>query len=107
MHVPLNTGAEHFMQGDISIRLSGEIDHHCAENLRKKLDRLIDDKKPARLVLDFSAVTMMDSSGIGLIIGRYKRIRSRGGNIVITGVNRHVDLLLKMSGIYQLINKAN
>ena len=59
--------------------LSGEIDHHWAAILREKIDERAAAAAPAILILDFSAVTFMDSSGIGLILGRHKLVSALGG----------------------------
>ena len=56
--------------GTLAAYLSGEIDHHAAQSLRKEIDAQIDDRLPELLTLDFSGVTFMDSSGVGLILGR-------------------------------------
>ena len=63
--------------------LSGEIDHHWAAILREKIDERAAAAAPAILILDFSAVTFMDSSGIGLILGRHKLISAMGGVVVV------------------------
>ena len=55
--------------GTLAAYLSGEIDHHAAQSLRKEIDAQIDDRLPELLTLDFSGVTFMDSSGVGLILG--------------------------------------
>lgn len=63
--------------------LDGEIDHHTAKGVREKIDSEIETNSPKILVLDFSDVTFMDSSGIGLIMGRYKLMKASGGEIRI------------------------
>ena len=63
--------------------LSGEIDHHWAAILREKIDERAAAAAPAILILDFSAVTFMDSSGIGLILGRHKLVSAMGGVVVV------------------------
>ena len=55
--------------GTLAAYLSGEIDHHAAQSLRREIDAQIDDRLPELLTLDFSGVTFMDSSGVGLILG--------------------------------------
>ena len=62
----------------ITVRLCGEIDHHNAGEIREYIDRNIALRKPRELILDFSGVSFMDSSGIGLIMGRYRIIRENG-----------------------------
>ena len=67
-------------QGDaLTVYLTGEIDHCVAEGLRNEIEMLIVAHDPHRLILDFSQVSFMDSSGIGMIIGRYKTMIARGG----------------------------
>ena len=69
--------------------LSGEIDHHVALPIREKTDAAIISAHPKRVVLDFSGVTFMDSSGIGLVMGRYKICESMGASLEIHGLSRH------------------
>ena len=70
-------------QGDaLTVYLTGEIDHCVAEGLRNEIEMLIVAHDPHRLILDFSQVSFMDSSGIGMIIGRYK---TAGGSTVSFG----------------------
>ncbi len=82
--------------------LAGEIDHHSADRIRSDIDdelRLYDVKD---LVFDFSDVTFMDSSGIGVVLGRYKKIRAAGGRVVIRNANSLVRKILEMSGVFML-----
>ena len=65
--------------------LSGEIDHHCAQPMRAEIDAKIDDLQPSVLVLDFAGVTFMDSSGIGLIMGRHRTMEAIGGTVIVRG----------------------
>ena len=61
--------------GDTMVaRLSGELDHHHTQKLREEIDRNVQKERPARLALDFAGVEFMDSSGIGLVLGRYRQI---------------------------------
>ena len=60
----------------ITAYLTGDIDHHSARNIREDIDAFIQMKKPYLLRLDFSGVSFMDSSGIGLIMGRYRLMSS-------------------------------
>ena len=87
------------------IRLSGDIDHHSSERLRQDIDRLIEAERPRCVILDLSAVSVMDSSGLGLVLGRYKRIKRYGGRMCVRGVGKSVDRVFTMSGIYRIIEK--
>ena len=87
------------------IRLSGELDHSEAARVRGEMDDLIDDTGVRRLVFDLSDLRFMDSSGIGLIIGRYKRLARRGGSVAVSGSNARIDRIFAMAGLYQLIER--
>lgn len=63
--------------------LSGEIDHHNAKSLRQDIDFSLRENQPEELIMDFSEVGFMDSSGIGLVMGRYKLMQEIGGNLVV------------------------
>lgn len=88
-----------------TVRLKGEIDHHSAPIIRKELDKIIGTYRPERLVLDFQDVSMMDSSGIGLVIGRYKKLKEKGASLCVVNVSRQVDAVFRVSGLYQIIKK--
>ena len=64
--------------GTLAAYLSGEIDHHAAQTLRREIDAQVDDRLPELLTLDFSGVTFMDSSGVGLILGRGRHVSALG-----------------------------
>lgn len=89
----------------LTVKLHGELDHHNAERVRKALDALIADASIRELCLDLSAVTFMDSAGLGIVLGRYRNIHSRGGKVTLQGVPECVDRIFKMSGVYALIEK--
>ena len=68
---------------EITAYLSGEIDHHSAVELRRRIDESVLSGTPERLILDFSGVTCMDSSGIGLIMGRWRLMQEQGGHLLV------------------------
>lgn len=80
-------------------KLSGEIDHHGAGLLREQIDTRATDASPAVLVLDFSAVTFMDSSGIGLILGRHKLMTALGGVVMVQKAPADIRRMLAIAGI--------
>jgi stage II sporulation protein AA (anti-sigma F factor antagonist) len=86
--------------------LAGELDHHSAEELRRRLDQALDNDEVKHMMLDMRAVTFMDSSGIGVVIGRYKKIRARGGSIRVKNVTGKVDRIFAMSGLYKVVEKC-
>lgn len=85
------------------MKIDGEIDHHSCEQIKKEADYEIQKRAPKKLVFDFKNVNFMDSSGIGLIIGRYKYLLRINGEIEIINVNKEVKRILDMSGIFKII----
>ena len=82
--------------------LGGEIDHHTAKELREGIDSAASAQKPGKLVRDFREVTFMDSSGIGLVMGRYRLMREMGGELRVTGVPSHIKKVMRLSGLDKL-----
>jgi len=85
------------------VRPHGELDHHTSEMLRTKMEEAIRRGQVRHLVLSMRNVTFMDSSGLGVIIGRYRQIASLGGRMAICGASPHVRRLLEMSGLYKIL----
>ena len=94
-------------RGAVAVRLTGEVDHSEARRLREELDALIDETGAKRLLLDLSGLDFMDSSGIGLVIGRYKRMKRRGGSVEVVASNPRIDRIFDMAGLYQLVGRAS
>ncbi|MBC7765590.1 MAG: anti-sigma F factor antagonist [Hyphomonadaceae bacterium] len=87
--------------------IDGELDHHCAASIRETLDSAYQQAQIKNLILDFSKLTFMDSSGIGVIIGRYKMVQAGKGKMLITGISANVLRLLTLSGIHKIIPIVN
>ncbi len=85
------------------VKLAGEIDQSCAEEIRGDIDREITLRHAQNLILDFAAVDFMDSSGLGMIIGRYKQMKARGGKTMIIRAKPQVDKILSLSGLKKII----
>lgn len=81
----------------------GELDHHSAEEVRVKVDDRIERDNIKKLILNFSGVTFMDSSGIGVVVGRFKKISSLGGNLSITNISNNVKKVFELSGLFKII----
>lgn len=91
----------------LHINLSGEMDECSAQDAREKCDRLIDDNANAeKIVIDLSEVAFMDSTGIGFLIGRYKKASRLSLPLYIEKPNFAADKILNLSGIYSLIPKT-
>ena len=88
--------------GIMRAKLSGEIDHHLAFDLRQSLDDAILREKPHALLLDFSDVTFMDSSGIGLVMGRCRLLNQSGGQLEVTGTSPQIKKVMKLAGLDRL-----
>lgn len=87
----------------LKIRLHGEIDHHTAVMVRTAIDNMIRDKRPQKLIMDMSLVDFMDSSGLGLIMGRYALIREYGGNLVVSNPNPGIYRIMKLAGMERVV----
>lgn len=83
--------------------LGGEIDHHQAARIRNELDNIIMEERPEVLTFDFTNVKFMDSSGIGLVLGRHRLIEALGGKIEIIGASKSIERIFKMSGVDKII----
>ena len=89
------------------VGLDGELDHFCAQSVRRELDSLLQDPTIRQLILDFSGLTFMDSSGIGVILGRYRLMRERGGSVAGIHMNDHVSRIFHMSGMDRVIHQLD
>jgi len=90
--------------------LKGELDEYTADHIRLSLDTILGDMQKANLkelILDFSGVSFMDSTGIGMLIARYKKFSNYGISIKIKNAVGHVDKILAMSGIYTIMPKLS
>ncbi|NMM61142.1 anti-sigma F factor antagonist [Clostridium sp. P21] len=85
------------------VHMFGELDHHSAEEVRNKIDDRLDRDNIGKLIMDFSDVSFMDSSGIGVVIGRYKKLNSKGGTICITKISGSVKRVFELSGMFKII----
>lgn len=86
----------------ITVYISGDIDHHSARAIREEIDSNVERVRPPELILDFQDVTFMDSSGIGLVMGRYKLLRGMGGEIKIVNASVHIKKVMKLAGLDKL-----
>ena len=87
----------------LEIKLTGEIDHHSAVNVRSEIDELIFDLRPHKVVLDLSEISFMDSSGLGLIMGRYALIKDFGGVLTLRAPTVAVMKILSLAGMERMI----
>ena len=94
------------LQGQsLIVYVTKELDHHAVIDLRATSDKLIQAGNVKHIIFDFSDVDFMDSSGIGLIMGRHKKVMFLGGKTAVTGVGKNIDRIFRMSGLYQIVEK--
>lgn len=85
------------------VSLEGELDHHTADEIREKIDTEIRRSNANNIIFDFRKLSFMDSSGIGVIIGRYKTAKVLGGETIIFSPTDAVKRIIEMSGINKII----
>lgn len=90
-------------QNVLIVKIKGEIDHHTAEGIRQKIEQEFERTGCKHMIVDFSFVEFMDSSGIGMIIGRYKRVQAAGGRLLVAGAEGNIDRIFSVSGLYKII----
>lgn len=95
------------VQNVLVVYLTGELDHHSAEEVRVKIDDEIDRNRIDKVVLDFSEVSFMDSSGIGVVVGRLRKLSSRDGNMCIAELNNRIYKVFELSGLFKVIKSYN
>ena len=91
-----------FDGGVLCASIVGELDHHVAKGVREEIDGELIEKRPRRLHLDFSHLTFMDSSGIGLILGRRELCERLGVELWLVGLSKTTRKLVRLSGIERL-----
>lgn len=87
----------------ITAALYGDLDHHAAREMRAELDEVISRSRPELLILDLENVGFMDSSGVGLILGRTRSLRAVGGELLIKNARSEIEAVIKLSGLGNLI----
>ena len=85
------------------IHLGEDLDHHNATYIRELSDFYLEKYAINRILFDFSGVEFMDSSGIGVVMGRYKQMTYVNGEVYVYGINKNIDRIFQMSGLYKLV----
>ena len=80
------------------------LDHHTCSKIRNKTDTEIEVRLPEKLIFDFGNVSFMDSSGIGIVIGRYKNMKSIGGKAIIANMRPTVRRIFELSGVNKIVD---
>lgn len=92
-------------QNCLVVYVTDDLDHHAVLQLREYSDRLIEAGNIKHIIFDFTDVGFMDSSGIGLIMGRYKKVMFLGGRAAVANVGDVVNRIFTLSGLYQIIER--
>lgn len=87
----------------LCIRLEGELDHHTSGQLRERVEASLDENRIRHILLNLQGLRFMDSSGLGVILGRYKRIKNAGGEMVVCAISPSIKRLFEMSGMFKII----
>ena len=92
-----------FKDGTLYVSLIGEINHHNAFSVRQEIDEKIQELRPQNLVLDLADAPFIDSSGLGLIMGRYQRMQELGGTLTAANPSAEHKKIFKLAGLNKLI----
>ncbi len=85
------------------VRLSGELDHHTSASLRERIDLELSKGIYAHLIFNLSDLFFMDSSGLGVILGRYRRVSEMGGKMVVCSIQPSIHRLFDLSGMFKIL----
>ena len=88
--------------GALTAHLIGELDHHAAAPLRREIDATALSCRCTRLILDLSRLTFMDSSGIGLIMGRYRLMTAQNGTLRVENAPKNIEKMINLAGLDRL-----
>lgn len=88
--------------GVLTVHLAGELDHHTAAYMRERVDSAVLSCRCRELVLDFSGITFMDSSGVGLIMGRYRLMQTLNGQLTVQGLSPRLEQMIRLAGLDKL-----
>ena len=92
-------------KNNLYISLCGELDENSANYTREILDNILENEVFRQVIIDLGELEFMDSTGIGVMIGRYKRLREKNIQIYLTNPNKHIDRIFEMTGLYKIMPK--
>lgn len=96
-----------FENGVLEFCLLGEIDHHSAVNVRTEMDDEICRLRPQKLILELGKIEFMDSSGLGLIMGRYSLMQKMGGSFALRNPNERIVKIFELAGLSRIVRIEN
>ena len=91
-------------RGVLVIKFEGELDLHLVSKIRDSIDKIIDDQGIVKVIINLHKVSFLDSSGLGLILGRYKKLNSLGGNLSLSQASPQVIKILQAAGVLNIVN---
>lgn len=91
----------------VTVVVAGELDHFSAPQVRRQLDEIVNDPSISHLVLDLENLTFMDSSGIGVLLGRLRALQARGGMLSVKNMQPPIEKLFRLSGLDRVISIEN
>lgn len=92
------------VEGTLVVRLRGELDHHAVETIRNDIETELAKTHYRNLVLSFRGIDFMDSSGLGLILGRYRSIAQRNGRMALSEVSPSLRRIFELSGVFKVVS---
>ena len=87
----------------VTVVVAGELDQCTAPQIRRQLDEIVNDQCVVHLVLDLENLTFMDSSGIGVLLGRLRALQARGGTLTVKNMQPPIEKLFRLSGLNRVI----
>jgi stage II sporulation protein AA (anti-sigma F factor antagonist) len=87
------------------VKFVGDVDNLVCEPYKNKLETIINENKYKKVIMDFSKVTFIDSSGLGLILGRYNQLRRTNSNLYVCGVNKQTEKIFNIAGIWTIMDR--
>lgn len=91
----------------VTVVLAGELDHYTASQIRAQLDDILQDVTITHMVLDLENLTFMDSSGIGVLLGRLRILQARGGTLSVKNMQPPIGKLFRLTGMHRVIGMAD
>lgn len=91
-------------ENTLIVRLQGELDHHTADRVKTQIEQAIESTQCRHIILCLKGLSFMDSSGLGVILGRYNQIKARGGRMIVCNVNPAIYRLFEMSGLFKILS---
>jgi len=90
--------------GEYIVQITGEIDHHSAPGIREEIDGYLERNRPKKLIMDLGGTSFMDSSGLGLILGRLRKTQEMKMEMVLANPSVSVLRILQLAGVEKLLS---